>query len=175
MAHFARGQILRAHHRYRESIPEYEAAIAQNRNWVMAIAALGICKFFAGFVDEAIPAQELAIRLSPRDPLLPNWYWRIGMIHLLQSRVSDAIYWLEKARVANPSLSGPHAWLASAYALNGETARAVAELREARRLSQDGRYASIADYKSAFGSTSADALADATFLGGLRRAGVPEL
>jgi hypothetical protein len=37
-----------------------------------------------------------------------------------------------------------HAWLASTYALKGETARAAAELAEARRLSGDDRYSSIA-------------------------------
>jgi hypothetical protein len=33
-----------------------------------------------------------------------------------------------------------HAWLASAYALNGETERATAELAEARRLSGDDTF-----------------------------------
>src|SRR6266571_4410942 len=33
VAHFAKGQVLRAQHRYAAAIPEYEAAIALNRNW----------------------------------------------------------------------------------------------------------------------------------------------
>jgi adenylate cyclase len=174
MAHFARGQILRALKRYEAAIPEYEAAIASNRNWVLAIAALGFCKYFAGAIEDTIPAQELAIRLSPRDPRLPNWYWRIGMVHLLQSRIDEAIEWIGKARTANARLSGPHAWLAAAYALKGDAARAAVELAEARRLSRDSRYDSIALYRSSFASTEADALAEATFLAGLRAAGVPE-
>ena len=84
---FVKGHIYRARHDYQRAIPEYEAAIAVNRNWVVAIAALGWCKFFVGAIEEAIPAQEQAIRLSPRDPRLPNWYWRIGMVHLL--RIAD--------------------------------------------------------------------------------------
>ena len=114
LAHFAKGQLLRAQRRYEAAIPEYEIAIAANRNWAVAIANLGICKFLAGRIEEAIPAQELAIRLSPRDPRLPNWFWRIGMVHLLQSRIDEAIVWLERARSSNPRLAGPHAWLASA-------------------------------------------------------------
>src|SRR5262249_50586376 len=101
VGHFARAQILRSRSQYEAAIPEYETAIAANRNWVAAIAALGLCKFFAGDIEAAIPAQELAIRLSPRDPRLPNWYWRIGMVHLLQSRIDEAILWIEKARTAN--------------------------------------------------------------------------
>src|SRR5262249_17059931 len=68
LVRYAKAQVLRAQQQYEAAIPEYEAAIALNRNWVLAIAALGLCKFFAGDIEEAIPAQELAIRLSPRDP-----------------------------------------------------------------------------------------------------------
>jgi len=175
LAHFARGHLLRAQRQYEAAIPEYEIAIAANRNWVAAIAALGICKFLAGRVEEAIPAQECAIRCSPRDPRLPNWYWRIGMVHLLQSRVDEAITWLQRAHSANPRLPGPHAWLASAYALNGDTERAAEELAEARRLSGDRRYASIARFtRSQAWSAKTRALAENTFFAGLRKAGVPE-
>ena len=44
-----------------------------------------------------IPLEELAIQLSPRDPLIGNFYFRIGQVHLLQSRPDEAIPWLEKA------------------------------------------------------------------------------
>jgi tetratricopeptide (TPR) repeat protein len=176
LAHFAKAQVLRAQRQYEAAIPEYEIAIAVNRNWVVAIAALGICKFLAGRIEEAIPAQEQAIRLNPRDPRLPNWYWRIGMVHLLQSRVEDAIAWLERARSANPRLPGPHAWLASAYALIGDLNRAGEELAEARRLSGDQRYSSIARFKQSrlLGSAKTYDLAETTLFAGLRKAGVPE-
>jgi adenylate cyclase len=173
LAHFARGQILRAQKHYAAAIREYEAAIATNRNWVVAIASLGFCKYFAGAIEEAIPAQELAIRLSPRDSRLANWYWRIGMVHLLQSRVDEAILWMEKARTTNVQLSGPHAWLAAAFALKGDILHSQAELGEARRLSHDNRYDSIALYRSSLGSSENDS-AEPTFLAGLRLAGVPE-
>lgn len=173
---FIKGQLLRAQHRYELAIPEYEAAIALDRNWVQAIASLGLCKFFTGAIDEAIPAQERAIRLSPRDPRLPNWYWRIGMIHLLQARTDAAIRWLERARGANPRIAGPRGWLASAYALKGDATRAATELAEARRLSGDSRYDTIASHRAAqsFGAPSILALAEETFFVGLRKAGVPD-
>ena len=175
LVNFVKGQILRAQNRFELAIPEYEAAIAINRNWVNAIAALGWCKFFIGAIEEAIPAQELAIRLSPRDPRLPNWYWRIGMVHLLQSRNDEAILWLERARNANPRLAGPRAWLASGYALQGYSEGAAAELAEAQRLSGDKRYTSIVSHKAAQPSLhqSYFDLAEQTFYVGLRKAGVP--
>jgi TolB-like protein/class 3 adenylate cyclase/Tfp pilus assembly protein PilF len=176
LAHFAKAQVLRAQRQYEAAIPEYEMAVALNRNWVVAIAALGLCKFLAGSIEEAIPAQEQAIRLSPRDPRLPNWFWRIGMVHLLQSRTDEAMPWLVRARSVNPRAAGPHAWLASAYALKGDLEHAAAELAAARRLSGDGRYASIAAYRDRklLGSPKNHALAEETFFAGLRKAGVPE-
>ena len=175
VAHFARGQVLRAQCRYEAAIPEYERTVALDRNRVNAIAALGLCKFHVGAIEQAIPAQEQAIRLSPRDPRLPNWYWRIGMAHLLKARIGDAISWLEQARSANPRLAGPRAWLAAAYALRGNTEGAAAELVEARRLSGDNRYATITGFKrSAALGAKLCALAEDTFFAGLRKAGVPE-
>jgi len=175
VGHFVRGQVLRAQSRYEAAIPEYERAVALNRNWVAAIAALGLCKFHVGAIEEAIPAQEEAIRLSPRDPHLPNWYWRIGMVHLLKARIGDAISWLGQARSSNPRLAGPRAWLASAYALAGNSEGAAAELAQARRLSGDNRYATIASFKDAATlGAKLYAVAEDTFFAGLRRAGVPE-
>jgi adenylate cyclase len=174
LAHLWRGQLLRAQRRYDAAIPEYERAIALDRNSVLALAALGQCRLFTGALDAVIPAQEQAIRLSPADPYLPNWYWRIGMVHLLQSRNPEAISWLERARDGNSRLAGPHAWLASAYALQGDAPRAAAELAEAQRLSN--RYASIATHRAAqpFTAPLLSALAKKTFFAGLRKIGVPE-
>jgi adenylate cyclase len=175
IAHFAKGQMLRAQNRYQAAVPEFETAVALNRNWVLAIATLAHCKFQAGAIEETIPAQEQAIRLSPRDPHIPNWYWRIGIVHLLKSRVGEAIDWLERARRANPRLPGPHAWLAAAHALQGDGNSAAARLAEARQLSGDKRYASIASFKAAVSfEANTEALAERTFFAGLRGAGVPE-
>jgi len=71
-----------------------------------------------------------------------------------------------------------HAALAAAYALTGETERAAAELTEARKLSSDDRYSSLARQRaSGFYGTAApkiQALYEATYFAGLRKAGMPE-
>jgi adenylate cyclase len=176
LAHFAKAQVRRAQQRFEEAISEYEAVIALNRNWVFAIAVLGWCKFMTGSIEELIPAQEQAIRLSPRDPQIQGYYFWIGQAHLLKSCVDDAIFWLEKARIANPEHPIPHAYLASAYALTGEGERAAAELAEARRLSRDGHYTTLARLKAlrSFGVPKVRALFEATYFVGLRKAGMPE-
>ncbi len=175
LAHYAKGQVLRAQNRCAEAIPEYETALAHNRNWVTAYAHIGRCKVSTGAIEEAIPLYELALRLSPRDPEIGNWYFRIGSVHLLQSRTDEAITWLEKARGATPGLPQPHAWLAAAYALKGETERAAAALAEARRLRGEGSYSSIPRLRLEFsGVPKIRALFEATYFAGLRKAGMPE-
>jgi tetratricopeptide (TPR) repeat protein len=103
-----------------------------------------------GSIDETIPLEEQAIRLSPRDPYVYSRYLVIAEVYLLQSRIEEAIVWLERARTANPALPSVHAYLASAYALKGDLARAVAELAEARRLTSGNDYSSILYLRAGF-------------------------
>ena len=176
LAHYAKGELLRAQGRPEEAIPEYESAIASNRNSVYAISALADCKLLAGSIDEVIPAMQQAIRLSPRDPIIFVFYLLIGVVHLLQSHTDEAIVWFKKARNAAPAHPSIHALLASAHALDGDSERAAAELAEARRLSADDRYASITRLKAAryLGVPKVRALFEATYFVGLRKAGMPE-
>jgi adenylate cyclase len=175
LAHYAKGQVLRTQNRYEEAIPEYEMVLALNRNSVTALHHLGQCKLLSGSIEETIPLSEKAIRLGPRDPAIGNLYNQIGVVHLLQSRTDEAIVWLEKARAANPVHPSPHAALASAYALKGDTERAAVERAEARRLNPDGRFSSLAGWKARyFRVPKIRALFEATFLVGLRKAGMPE-
>jgi tetratricopeptide (TPR) repeat protein len=166
LAHFAKGQLLRVRRRPEEAIPEYEMALAFNRNWVDALAAIGRCKILIGRIEEALQDLEQAIRLSPRDPFVGYWYLRIGEAHLLQSRVGEAIVWLEKARNVNPALALFHAYLASAYALNGE----------ARRLDGAGCCSSIGHLKAIeeFGVSAIRTAYETTLFAGLRKAGMAE-
>jgi TolB-like protein/class 3 adenylate cyclase/Tfp pilus assembly protein PilF len=175
-ARFAIAQVLRAQHRYDEAIPEYETAIALNRNWAYAYSHVGWCKFMTGSIEELVPAQERAIRLSPRDPQIGLFYSRLGCAHLLQSRIDEAIIWCEKARNATPAHPQFRAFLAAAHALRGETERAAAEFAEARRLVGDDRYSSIARLRAieSWGVPKVRALAEATYYAGLRKAGMPE-
>jgi class 3 adenylate cyclase/TolB-like protein len=178
-AHGAKGEVLRAQHRYAEAIPEYEAELSSDFNpMYLPFHPLAVCKFFTGSTEEAIPLEEQAIRLSPRDPFIGVNYRQIGLAHLVQSRTIEAIVWLEKARNAAPAHPNIRAQLASASALAGETERAAAELAEARRLSGDDRFSSLARLREVehFGELipKVRALLEATYIAGLRKAGMPE-
>jgi adenylate cyclase len=176
LAHFAKGQMLRAQRRCQEASLEYETVLAFNRNSATALINIGRCRMLTGLLDEAIPPMEQAIRLSPHDPFIDSWYQSIGQVHLLQSRIDEAILWFEKSRSVNPGRPRVHAYLASAYALQGDLDRASTELAEARTLSSDGRYWTIARLKAVedFGVPTVRALFEATYFVGLRKAGMPE-
>ena len=167
---------MRALRRCDEAIPEYETVLASNRNSVNAIAGLGWCKFWTGSIAESISLHEQTIRLSPRDPGIGDWYHRIGVMHLLQSRTDEAIIWLEKARGIAPALPFVHLFLASAYGLRGEIEQGAAELAEAHRLRGLGNHPSIADMRANgyLGPPHVRALFEANLFVGLRKAGMAE-
>jgi len=178
IAHFAKAQLLRARHRCDAAIPEYETVLAANRNVLAAVGNIGRCKIYIGLLDDGVALEEQAIRLSPRDPFVGVWYFRIGQARLLQSRVDEAISWLEKAHDKNAAYAFVPAWLAAAYGLKGDLPHAAAELVDARRLDGNGAPASIAAARAVsirdFAAPRAQALLEATYLAGLRQAGVPE-
>jgi TolB-like protein/DNA-binding winged helix-turn-helix (wHTH) protein/Tfp pilus assembly protein PilF len=175
LAHYARGTVLRAQDRFDEAIPEYETVIDFDRDWLDAYANLGQCKLYSGSPEQAIPLLKQAVHLSPRDPMIGVWLARIGLAELLRSHTDKAIYWLEKARNADPGLPYIYSRLAAAHALEGETDRAAAELAEARSLSGDARYSNIEHLRTGYlGVPKIRALYEDVYFAGLRLAGVPQ-
>ena len=175
-AHIIRGRVLHAQNRWEEAISEFETALTLNRNLVWALHYLAGSKLQAGWIDEVIPLEEKAIRLSPREHRIGHWYATIGTVHLLQSRVDESIVWFEKARSDIPAAPNNLSRLASAYALRGEIERAVAELAEARTQVGGDLFSSIAKLNTGgwWGVPKIRALFEATYFAGLRRAGMPE-
>jgi hypothetical protein len=66
-----------------------------------------------------VPELERALRLSPRDPLLADWQYRLAMAHFAGGRLELACEWSMSAAVNNPALPGPPIH-AAALALMGE-------------------------------------------------------
>ena len=133
--HRVKGFLMRITRRCEEAIPELEISLAADRSNPGTFYGLSICKYLTGGSDkEAIALTEQAIRLSPRDPNMWWWFAWIGFVHLLQSRIEEAIAWLEKARSLDPRARQPHWMLAAAYGLKGERQLARAELAEGARL-----------------------------------------
>ena len=178
MAHHTRGQMLRARRLCDDAIPEYQAAIALDPNLPHAYAWQADCKLRTGSIAGVIALLDRAIQLSPQDPSIAPWYWRIGMVHVYRREPDQAISWLEKAQAAYVT-RGPsagyqvHGWLAAAYALKGDPDRARAELNEAWKYPFYRTVASI-NADPAYSEPRVAVLAEPTFIAGLRAAGMPD-
>jgi tetratricopeptide (TPR) repeat protein len=161
---------MRASRRDERGIQEYQEALASNPSWADALADLGMCKMRVGSLDEGIALQEQAIRLSPRDPRIGLWYFRIGLAHFLQSRIAEAIPWLEKGRAMFPTFPLAYSFLGAAYALNGEVERGAAGLSGKVWVS------TIADMKVTgyWGPPKIRELFWTVYFAGLRKLGVPD-
>ena len=178
IAHHTRGQLLRVQRRCDDAIPEYQTAINLDPNLPHAYAWEADCKLKTGSTQGVISLFEHAIQLSPQDPSIGPWYWRIGIVHVYRREPDEAIDWLEKARAAYAP-RGPgagywvHGWLAAAYAMKGDIDRAKAELQEAWKYPF---YRNVAAIKAdpIYADPRVAALADPTFIAGLRKAGMPE-
>jgi TolB-like protein len=175
--HRVKGLLLRITRRSEEAIPEFEISLSVNRNDPYALIELSICEYLIGGSDrEAIALAEQAIRLSPRDPNMGWWYTWIGFVHLLQSRIVEAIAWLERARSLDPKGWNTHQFLAAAYGSKGDLERARSELAETKRLIGSDRYSSVARSR-ANGDLYTPALRDrweTVYFPGIRAAGQPE-
>ena len=135
MAHHTRGQMLRVRRLCDDAIPEYQTAIALDPNLPHAYAWLADCKLKTGSIEGVIPLLDRAMQLSPQDPSVGPWYWRIGIVHVYRHQPDEAVAWLEKALAAYAT-RGPaagywvHGWLAAALAMKGDLERRVAPLAE---------------------------------------------
>jgi adenylate cyclase len=178
MAHHTRGQLLRVRRLCDDAIPEYQTAIGLDPNLPHAYAWLADCKLKTGSIEGVIPLLDRAIQLSPQDPSVGPWYWRIGIVHVYRHEPEEAVAWLEKALAAYAT-RGPaagywvHGWLAAALAMKGDVARAKSELNEAWKYQF---YRSVAAIKAdpIYAERRVVPLAEPTFIAGLRAAGMPE-
>src|SRR5215218_6981056 len=115
MARFVKGDVLKAQGKFDLAIPDFETAIANDRNLALAYEALGHTKILTGRSIEAITLIEKALRLSPHDPALNFWLFHMGHAYAHLARDQEAIPWCLKS-VAVAPLWLSYVDLASGYA-----------------------------------------------------------
>jgi adenylate cyclase len=136
-AHFALGRILYLRHDLDTSIAEFEAAIAHNPNFSHAHTGLGTALLYAGVFDRAVESCDLAVRLSPNDPLLWLTLAVKGMALICSEQYERAAGTMRRAtRHPNAAWTAP-CFLASALGHLGETARAEEALADVLRVKPD--------------------------------------
>jgi TolB-like protein/Tfp pilus assembly protein PilF len=132
----ARGLVLRVRQQHERAAAAFDRAVQLNPSLAPAHAELGFARqVICGNEDgltQALDSLALARRLSPRDAVLANWLYGIGVAHLKMGKDASAICWLNESIGLNPTPPAL-AYLAAAYGLIGDDAQARAALREFRR------------------------------------------
>jgi adenylate cyclase len=172
MAHFVKGDILRARGRdFETAIREYEAAISINPSLAPAYVALGGAKIRAGRSEEAFAPLQTAVRLSPRDPLLNTSYFYICHAYTHLAKDNEAIEWCRRSVAVNPFWIA-YVDLASAYAWTGRTEQAHAAVAELLKLMPNYTVDRWANEK--FSDNPIFLAQYQRIIEGLRKAGLPE-
>jgi len=174
MAHFVKGEIQRAKGRNLDAaVGEYVAAIAINPSLAPAHGALGATKIRVGRSAEAFGPLQMAIQLSPRDPLLNTWYFYVGHAHTHLGQYDEAIDWCSRSIAVKPFWIA-YADLAAANALTGHEREAHAAVAELRRLRPNYTVALWLQDGSAWSDNVVFFAEFQRIAEGLRKAGLPE-
>lgn len=174
MAHFVKGEIQRAKGRNLDAaVSEYMAAIGINPSLAPAHGALGAAKIRVGRSAEAFAPLQMAIQLSPRDPLLSTWYFYACHAHSHLAQYDEAIDWCSRSITVNPFWIA-YADLAAANAWTGHELEALAAIGELRRLKPNYTVALWLQDGSAWSDNVVFLAEFQRIAEGLRKAGLPE-
>ena len=151
-----------------------EKIIALDPSYPWSYAIFSRARVAQGRAAEAIPLEEKAIHVSPRDPNLGLLYRDVGLPYLLLGKDAEAIPWLERAVATNNKVWGFHRDLASAYALTGNLDAAHRELEATRRLFPGLTIAKYVDLQKKFSLNENYLKQVDHIVAGLKLAGLPE-
>jgi len=132
-AHSLKGWVYFLKRQWGPAIAEAETAIAIDHNDADAYQNSRYFKLFLGHAEDGFAGLETALRLSPRDPFVPFWQFRICHLHTHLAQWEQAIEWCNKAIAGNPDQWWAFADLAAASAWAGhekEAKEAAAQLQK---------------------------------------------
>ncbi|HEY7578764.1 MAG TPA: tetratricopeptide repeat protein, partial [Acetobacteraceae bacterium] len=135
----AQANLLRAQGRWDEAGALYQTILEIYPNGLSSYRLLGFTKMALGQAEEAIQLLQRSIRLDPLTPFNRASIQRIGNGLLLLGRDEEAIEWLQRAIAAGGSAPPPwraqcNLFLASAFALTGQSDKARTAIAQANRL-----------------------------------------
>ena len=163
------GRVYDLQGRFEDAWPAFDRALTLNPNFALGQILFASCHLHAGNPAEALPAAELAARLSPRDPF--RWFMELCQAFALSQlgRDQEAIEHA-RASIANRREDFyPHLVLAVVCAQAGDLEPAKTATAELLRLRPEFRLSYLDE---AF-STAATSYRE--FLkGALRKSGLPE-
>ena len=174
-----KGSILRFQGRYREAVAEHERALALDPSNIDAASNLGFDYIMQGREPEkSFEYFDKAIRASPYDPSLVDWYGGKAVANFELKRYDQAIEFARQALAIRADYEGfIHVTLVASLALAGHDAEAREALQRYLTLPSTGTLKTVAAVKAFYSSQGGDPprieVNERTYEG-LRKAGMPE-
>jgi TolB-like protein/DNA-binding winged helix-turn-helix (wHTH) protein len=133
-AYIAKSFFLAVTGRATEALRTADSGLAINPNSAPLLDARTLAEIALGRFDQAKSDAEQALRLSPRDPEIPNRLLNLGMAELGLGNFDAAIVRFQGTIDSGNRSFIPFVNLAAAYALEGDAKSADTALAEGRRL-----------------------------------------
>jgi adenylate cyclase len=163
-AYVAKSLYLAVTDRENEALRAADSGLAINPNYAALLDARTLAEIALGRFEQAKSDARQAMRLSPRDPEIPNRLMNLGMAELGLGHFDAAIEEYQKGIDAGDHSFIPYVNLAAAYALEGKMDEAKVALSKGRRLNPNLTVRWVIDHAVDF----------PPLLDGLRKAGLPE-
>jgi TolB-like protein len=132
-AHHALGSVYLLAQRYEDSLAEFELALKLNPNFAHAQAYYGLSLSYSGRWREADEAARRALRLSPRDPLVPVYLGIAAYAQFIGRHYDEAIRLSHESLRQRGDFVGAHRVLTAAAGMAGDAELAKTALVELRR------------------------------------------
>jgi TolB-like protein/class 3 adenylate cyclase/cytochrome c-type biogenesis protein CcmH/NrfG len=126
----------RSHDDYLGALRNYEMILSLEPNNPVAMNGVALILISGGESKRAIELLHKAIDLDPKHPRDVIMY-NLGKAYFMQGNNEKAIEWLLKTVQSNSSYASTYAYLAMAYAVQGEAVKARAAVSELLRLNPD--------------------------------------
>jgi adenylate cyclase len=166
----ARGHVFLAQTNYAAALEAYEHARELNPSIPMYHQLVGLAKIGLGRAAEALEPLNEAVRLSPHDSYIADFYLCLGWAYWELERYSEALDWLERSYAQNPRLEYPYFFRASTQLRLGRQDAAMAAIQEVLKLYPGWTTARV----KALILPTRSAAEVAPFFDDLRKAGLPE-
>ena len=174
VAHVIKGDILRFGNP-EAALAQYDAALEINPNFPVAYAQKGIALILSGRARESFSASQLALRLSPKDPVAANWRFNLCHAHLHLHEYQEAIEECRRTINMNNTYWYAYVDLVSAYGTTGQLEQARQMLAELNKIRPDFTIQWFREFVYAMSSNPRFRREfDDIILDGLRKGGVPE-
>ncbi|NQV85470.1 MAG: tetratricopeptide repeat protein, partial [Woeseiaceae bacterium] len=168
-AHWALGRLHNTEGDHQSAVRELEISININPNFAHGYFGLAVAYLFAGQPQKTIEVMDMAIRLSPNDPLMWTFVGNRGIAHGVLQEFDKAIEHLEEACRFPAAPFIPFTMLAALYALTGRQEDAEKTLGRARRVETKLSLQHMYEYLGTADQESFEA-----FFRGFRMAGLTE-